>query len=716
MTTKFNKEIAKRNLEIQVGGFADQASGSCLVRYGDTSVLSTAQLGQEKEDIDFFPLTCDYEEKYYAAGRIGGSRFIRREGRPSTEAILVSRMIDRTIRPLFPDNFFSEVQVINTCLSWDEKNDPGILGILGSSIALLVSEIPWRGPVAAVRVAMVDGQFVLNPNYKQREESRLDIVFSGQKNGDGRVSINMIEGGALEASEEEVSKALNFALPAITELLDFQEEIARKISKKKISFGQESLGKEVEAECKEFLKQRLEQALFNKDKQEREKSLRNLEEELIEKVKEKFGLENTRQIKIFFEKSKKELLRESILKYEKRIDNRRLDEVREIKVEAGILPRTHGSAIFSRGMTKVLSILTLGSPSDQQLLEGMEIVKKKRFLHHYNFPPYCSGDVKRIGSPNRREIGHGMLAEKALRPLIPSFDDFPYTIRVVSEVLSSNGSTSMASVSAASLALMDAGVPVLRNAAGIAIGIIRDGDNYKMLTDIQGPEDSLGEMDFKVAGTKIGITAIQMDVKGEGITEEIFKEALARAKRARNQILDIQDKLLARPRQNLSEFAPRVYVIKINPEKIGSIIGPGGRTVNEIIEGCGVSIDIEESGKVFITAEKEEAAKKAIDWIKSLTRELKVGEVFQGKVKRILDFGAIIEIVPGQEGLCHISQFAPFRINKIRDVVKVGDIIPVKIISIDQQGRINLSAMEAGFKVGQRSRINNHYNGKKSRA
>ena len=695
---KFKKEIGGKFLEFETGTLATQASGSCLVKYGETVVLSTCQLGQERAEVDFFPLTCDYEERYYAAGRIGGSRFIRREGRPSTEAVLISRMIDRSIRPLFPEGFFHEVQVVNTCLSWDEKNDPAVLGVLGSSLSLLISEIPWQGPVAAVRVGQIDKEFIINPTYEQREKSEIDLVFAGQRKN-GEILINMIEGGAIEASEEIFSQALEFALPFIAEILDFQEEIAAKIGREKISFERPALEKETENKWRNFIEDKIKQIFAERSKRERDKMRHDFLDEFVKYVEENEGAELTREAKIFFHQEEIRIIKEIVFKENRRIDGRAFDEIREIKAEVGILPRAHGSALFSRGETRILSILTLGSPSDQQLLEGMEIVGKKRFLHHYNFPPYSVGEVGRIGSPNRREIGHGMLAEKALLPVVPSFDEFPYTIRVVSEVVSSNGSTSMGSTCAASLSLMDAGVPVSKHVSGIAIGIIRsEAGDYKLLTDIQGPEDACGGMDFKVTGTEDGITAIQMDVKGEGITEKIYKEALQRAKQARSKILKIQKQTIAKPNKELSPFAPRVYSLEINPDKIGTVIGPGGKVINEIIEDCGVSIDIEESGKVFVTAEKKEAAEKAIKWIQNLTRELKVGEIFQGRVKRILDFGAIIEIVPGQEGLCHISQFVPYRINKVEDVVEVGQMIPVKIISIDAQKRINLSAKEAGFK------------------
>jgi len=697
---KFQTKIGGKTLAIQIGGLAEQASGCCLIKYGDTVVLSTSQFGATREGLGFFPLTCDYEERYYAAGRIGGSRFVRREGRPTAEAVLTARMIDRTIRPLFPERFLNEVQVITTCLSWDGENDPDVLGILGASLSLLISEIPWQGPVAAVRIGEIGNKFILNPNYSQREESKIDIVFSGLEKGkEKEVLINMIEGKGEEISEETVLQAYKFALPFLKELINFQKEIAEKVGKEKADFEISTFAPDFQKDIKDFLAHKLEKALYQKERQLQQPALKDLREELSEKVKTDYDESRVQDALFIFEKQLKEILKKNIIEKDKRPDNRKLDEVREINAEVGILPRTHGSAVFSRGRTKALSILTLGAPGDQQLLEGMEIVGKKRFMHHYNFPPYSVGEVKFLRGPGRREIGHGMLAEKAILPLIPKFDDFPYTIRVVSEMLSSNGSTSMASVSAASLALMDAGVPISRPAAGIAIGLVAgESKNYKILTDIQGPEDSCGEMDFKVAGTEKGITVIQMDVKIKGISQDILKESLLRACRARLEILKIQGKTLAQPRAQLSPFALRVYILQINPDKIGSVIGPGGKVINKIIEECGVSIDIEDSGKVFVSAEKEAAAKKAINWIKDITREAKIGEIFQGKVKKILDFGAFIEIFPGQDGLCHISQLAPFRVNRVGDVVKIGDTVPVKVIGIDEQGRVNLSAKEAGYK------------------
>jgi polyribonucleotide nucleotidyltransferase len=697
----FKLKIGKRELLVETRNLAEQANGSCFLRYGETEVLATAVMSKYEKEQDFFPLTVEYEERYYAAGKIKGPRYIKRETRPSDEAICNARLIDRVIRPLFPKDFQKEVQVVATILSWDWKNEPDTLALLASSLALSLSDIPWQGPTGAVRIGKLEDEFVINPTYEEREKSQFDLVLTGVKRNK-EILINMIEANGEEVKEEEVLKAYRFAKPYLEKLIDFQEEIKNKIGKEKVKIEYLPSDLELEREIKKFLGNKLEKALYIGEKIERVEEIENLKMELLNFIEEKYP-GKVRYANEFFEKEKGRIIHENIITKEKRPDGRKLDELRELNCEVGILPRTHGSGLFCRGQTKALSILTLGAPGDMQILEGMEITGKKRFMHHYNFPPYSTGEVKQMRGPGRREIGHGMLVEKSLLPLIPSFDEFPYTIRIVTEILSSNGSTSMASVSSSSLALMDAGVPIKAPAAGIAIGLMEKGKDYKILTDIQGPEDSHGDMDFKVAGTKRGITAIQMDVKIEGIGEEILKEVLERAKKARLQILEKMEKAIEKPRKELSPYAPRVLVLEINPDKIREVIGPGGKMINEIIEECGVSIDVEPTGKIFITGEKEEAAKKAAAWIKNLTREIKVGEVFQGKVKRILGFGAMVEILPGQEGLIHISQLAPWRVERVGDVVKVGEIIPVKVISIDELGRINLSLKEARKEYGRRS-------------
>ena len=703
MNETFKLELGGRELKIEIKNLAEMATGSCLVQYGDTLVLSTVIISdQEREGIDFFPLTVDYEERYYAAGKILGSRYIRRESRPSDEAILTSRLIDRAIRPLFPKDLKREVQIVVTCLSWDRENDPDIIGLIAASLVLSLSKVPWSGPISAVRVGKIGDEFILNPTYEERGKSELDLVITGVKKS-GEILINMLEAEASEISEEVILKATEWAMPYLKKLIDFQNQIAKEMGEEKISIETPPQDLELEKEIKEFLGTKLEKAFFQKGKKGRMEEVNDLKKELVYYIQKKHAARAGDEaeassspsltfVRLVFEEEIERLIHENVIKHERRPDGRKLDEIREISCEAGILPRTHGSGLFCRGQTKSLSILTLGAPGDVKLLEGMEIVGKKRFMHHYNFPPYSTGEIKPIRGPGRRDIGHGMLVEKALFPLIPSVEEFPYTIRIVSEILSSNGSTSMASVSSSSLALMDAGVPIKKPATGIALGLMQNSKgDYKILTDIQGPEDHHGDMDLKVAGTQDGITAIQMDVKITGISQKILKEVLEQGKRARLQILDKIKKVLEKPRPELSLFAPKILILQINPEKIREVIGPGGKVINGIIKECGVSIDIEDTGKIFVTAEKEEAAKKAVSWIKNITREVKVGEVFQGKVKRILDFGAFVEIFPGQEGLVHISQLAPFRVERVEDIVKVGGIYPVKVISIDEQGRINLS-------------------------
>jgi polyribonucleotide nucleotidyltransferase len=690
---KFKLSIDGKELLVEAQSLAERANGSSLVRYGDTVVLATAVMSKtEQENQGFFPLTVEYQERFYAAGKILGSRFVRRESRPTDEAMLTARLIDRAIRPLFPKNLRREVQVIITCLSWDRENDPDVLGLIATSLALGTSDIPWQGPICALRLGKIDKEFILNPTYEQREKSELDLTFTGVKNKQGLL-INMLEAECQEIKEETILEAFHFAKPHLEKIAAFQEQIIEKNGKKKVALTETARDPELETEIKKFLGEGLEKVLYN---EEGEGKISELRKELLLFIEAKFP-EKIKFASNFFEDALTRIFKENILKYEKRPDGRKLNEIRKISCQVGILPRTHGSSVFERGKTKSLSILTLGSPGDVKLLEGMEFIGKKGFMHHYNFPPYSVGEVKFLRGPGRREIGHGMLAERALLPIIPDFEEFPYTIRIVSEILSSNGSTSMASVCSSSLALMDAGVPIKNPAAGISVGLARGEKNFKILTDIQGPEDSYGDMDFKVAGTKNGITAIQMDVKIDGINEEILGEALKRAKEARAEILERISEALEKPRPKLSPLAPKIFVLQINPEKIGKVIGSGGRTINQIIEECGVSIDIEEDGRIFVTAEKEESAQKAIAEIKNITREIKVGEFFQGKVMRILGFGAMVEIAPGQDGLIHISQLAKERVNRVEDVVSVGDVVPVKVISIDEQGRVNLSLKEAKF-------------------
>ena len=706
MSKEFKLKIGNRELIVEIKNLAEQANGSCLVRYGDTEVLATAVMSkEEKEDRGFFPLSVNYEEKYYAAGKIRGARYIRRESRPTDEAVCNARLIDRAIRPLFPKNLKREVQVIATVLSWDGQNEPDILALQAASLALLISDIPWQGPVAAVRMGSLNNELILNPTYEEREKSPMDFVLAGISRED-KILINMMEGGFEETKEDLVLRTFDFGSSHLKKLIDFQLQIAKEIGKEKLVLKTPDLDKELKEEVKKFLGQKLDNILFQSSKKDQMEKVNKLKDEMVYHLEEgDWNLEQIIQSKNFFEEEINKLVHQKAIKEDLRFDGRRIDQIREISVEAGLLPRTHGSGLFCRGKTKSLSILTLGAPGDVQLLEGMEIVGKKRFMHHYNFPPYSTGDIKPIRGPGRREIGHGVLAEKALLPLIPSSEDFPYTIRIVSEILSSNGSTSMASVCSSSLALMDAGVPIKTAVAGIALGLMMDDSgNYKILTDIQGPEDHHGDMDLKIAGTKEGITAIQMDVKINGISKGIFQESLEKGKTARLIILNEISKILKKSRGQLSPYAPRILTVQINPDKIGKVIGPGGKVINEIIEECGVSIDIEDSGRVLITAEKEEAAKKAVSWIKNITREVKPGETFQGRVKRILDFGAFIEIFPGQEGLLHISKLAPHRVKKVEDVVKIGDVVPVKVIGIDEQGRIDLALKDSKKTHDRRSK------------
>ena len=691
---KFKLNLGEKDLEVEIRNLAEKANGSCWVKYGDTVVMATAVMSsQERGDQDFFPLTVEYQERFYAAGKILGSRFLRRENRPTDEAIITSRIIDRSIRPRFPKELKKEIQVIITCLSWDRENNPDVLGLIAASVALGISDIPWQGPIAAVRIGEKDNNFILNPTYSQKKEENLDIILASTPSEKDPCLVNMIEGEGNEVSEETILGAVKFSKPYLEKIIDFQKEIVKKIGKKKTILPEKQIDREVEQEIKKLVEDKLEKAIYEGNEMQ---EVEILTKEVLSLIEEKYpGEGKTKYASTFLEAETDRIIHENIIKSEKRPDKRRIDEIRKLSMQVGILPRTHGTGLFERGKTKSLSVLTLGAPDDVKLVEGMEAVGKKRFMHHYNFPPYCSGETKPLRGPGRREIGHGMLAEKALFPVIPDFEEFPYTLRIVSEILSSNGSSSMASTCSSSLSLMDSGVPIKNHVAGIAMGLMsNEKGEYKILTDIQGPEDHYGDMDFKIAGTKNGVNAIQLDVKVSGINEEIIKETLERGKKAKLQILKEMEKTIAEPRENLSKWAPRVYILQVDSEKIGEIIGPGGRIIRDIIEKSGAEVNIEDSGKVFVTAENEESAQKAISQINDITREAKIGEIFQGKVKRILDFGAFIEILPNQEGLVHISQLASFHVKKVEDIIKIGDIVPVKVISIDEQGRINLSMKE----------------------
>ncbi|MBI4298736.1 MAG: polyribonucleotide nucleotidyltransferase [Chloroflexi bacterium] len=684
MSHIFQCDIAGKVLTIENGKLAGQANGSVTVRYGDSVVLVTACLAQPREGIDFFPLTVDYEERLYAAGKIPGS-FFRREGRPSQEAVLSGRLVDRSLRPLFPKGFKNEVQVIVTVLSTDKENPPDVLAIIGASTALSISEIPFGGPVAATRVGYIDGELVVNPTFAQLKNSLLDMVVSGTKD-----EVVMVEAGANEVTEEMVLEGVKRAQETNRELVELQREMIAKIGKPNMSFSLNEESKELDAEASAFIKGRLVEAIYAPEgKPQREESLKGLKEELLVSLKDKYSQS---QIAAAFESLVKKEVRNRILKASTRPDGRGLKDIRQIDSEVGVLPRIHGSGLFIRGLTQVLTIATLGSVSEVQRLDTLSPEDTRRFLHHYNFPPYSVGEVRRVGSPGRREIGHGALAERALLPVIPREEEFPYTIRLVSEVLSSNGSTSMASVCGSTLALMDAGVPIKAPVAGIAMGLITGEDgHYAVLTDIQGVEDALGDMDFKVAGTQKGITALQMDIKVKGISDQIMAGALNQAREARLYILEKMQQTIAVARPELSPYAPRMIRITIPVDKIGSLIGPGGKTIRSIIEETKATINVEDDGTVIIGSTSEDAAQRAIERIRNLTKEVEVGTVYAGKVTRVASFGAFVEILPGKEGLVHVSELADHRIPSVEEEVKIGDEVTVMVTEIDSMGRINLS-------------------------
>ncbi len=715
---KWSLQIGGRILEVETGLLAGQANGAVTARYGDTIVLAAATMSPDASKISgYFPLLVDFEERYYAAGKIKGSRFIKREGRPSDDAVLSGRMIDRTIRPLFNSRMRNDVQIIVTVLSYDGENDPDIAAVIAASAALAISDIPWAGPVAAARVGKVNGgDFILNPTNGEKSEGVLDLVLSGT-----REKLNMIEASAKEVPEEEIVKALAFGFEAVKKITAFILDIQKEAGKAKSEPALLRGTPEFEAKIKEILlEEKLADALYDPNKQVIEEKIKNIKEKVAAYVKEAFPEASEREkdkqkeiAEIVFEEVSDEIVRQNILEKERRPDGRKLDEIRTITCEAGVLPRTHGSALFARGETQALTVTTLGSPGDQQIIDTMEVDTKKRYIHHYNFPPFSVGEVKPMRGPGRREIGHGALAEKAIVPVLPPKDEFPYTILLVSEILSSNGSSSMAATCGSTLSLMDAGVPIKRPVSGIAMGIVtslkfpakggsasggKNQNDYKIITDIQGLEDHYGDMDFKAAGTEAGITALQMDVKLDGVTLDMLEKTLKQARDAR---MEIMGKILAAipaPRSEMSQYAPRIIIMKINPEKIRNVIGTGGKIINQIIDETGVQIDIEDDGSVFITSPDAVAAKKAQEWIDNLTHEVKVGEIFNGRITRIMNFGAFAEILPGQEGLIHISELAEYRVEKVEDIVHIGDIVPVKVRNIDDQGRINLS-LKAAAKI-----------------
>ncbi len=696
----FKVDFAGKELIIETGLLALQANGSCTVRYGDTVVLATAVMGNVREGVDYFPLFVDYEERLYAAGKIKGSRWIKREGRPSDEAILTSRLVDRCIRPLFSKEIKNEVQVILTVLSFDSENDSDIVGLIAASAALAISDIPWGGPLAGLRLGQINGEWVINPSFEAREKSDLDLVIAGIDS-----KVLMIEAEGKEVAEEIVYQGIEFSSKHIKKVIDLINEVVKAVGREKVAPKQNLASeeetpeahKELVAKTGSWVKTNIPKILFDKKlktKAERRGALIQAKEELVAYLeKEGIGKERRKLALPIFDQFIETEVTRAILEEDKRVDGRKLTEVRPLDIKVGVLPRTHGSGLFNRGETQVLSIITLGAPGDEQFLEGLEVSGRKRFMHHYNFPPYSVGETGRLGSPGRREIGHGALGEKAIGPLMPTKEEFPYTIRVVSEVLGSNGSSSMASTCGSSLALMDAGVPIKKAVAGIAMGLASNEEKgeYKVLTDLQDLEDGPGGMDCKIAGTKDGITAIQLDTKTKGLPLEVLKLTLNQGLQARQEILKAMDKVIASPRAELSSYAPRIISFQINPEKIREVIGPGGKIINKIIEETGVQIDIEPDGLVMVTATEEEGAQKAVEWIKNIVREVEIGEVFEGKVTRLFDFGAMVEILPGQEGMIHISELANYRVNQVSDIVKIGDVVKVKVIKIDEKGRVNLS-------------------------
>ena len=699
MFKKFETNFAGKKLVVEVGKMATLSNGSCLVRYGETAVLVNVNMSKEpREGIDFLPLSVDYEERLYSVGKIPGG-YIKREGKPSTKAILVSRVIDRPLRPLFPKDYRNDTAINALVLAVDPDILPEIPASVGASVALNISDIPFDTLVGTVKVGIVDDKIVLNPDLEQREKSILDLTVSATP-----TKICMIEAGANEVSDEKMLEAIKVAHQEIKNLCEFIFNIKAEVGKKKAEYKSFAIPQELVDFISDIAYDKMKEAVQTKDKNERDENVTKVDDFVIEQYKEKFGEEvyeeNKAMVSEALYKAEKKAVRDLVIKEGKRVDGRGLDEIRPLSAEVGLFERVHGSALFSRGLTQVLSMVTLGSASDVQEIDGLDEEEQKRYMHHYNMPSYSVGEARPSRGPGRREIGHGALAERALEPVIPSQEEFPYTIRVVSEVLSSNGSTSQGSVCGSTLALMDAGVPIKAPVAGISTGLFtKDGDtsDYIMVTDIQGIEDFFGDMDFKVAGTKKGITAIQVDIKVDGLTYEIIEEAFKRTHKARNYILDeVMLKAIDRPRPNVSKYAPKIEIIKINPDKIRDVIGSGGKTINKIIEETGVKIDIEEDGTVYVSGVEQEKLDKAISIIESLTRDVELNGVYMGKVTKILQFGALVEILPGKEGLLHISKISKERVNKVEDVLNVGDEILVKVIELNQEeGKFSLSAKDA---------------------
>ncbi len=689
MHTKIELDYCGRPLCIDLGKVAQQADGAALVRFGETVVLATAVASKDvRGDIDFFPLTVDYQEKTFAAGRIPGG-FFKREGRPSEKEILTCRLIDRSIRPLFTGGLKAETQIIVTVLSADGENDTDIVSMFAASLALEISDIPFGGPLAGVRVGRIEGEWVMNPLQTEISRSDVNIYLSGTRDG-----IVMVEGGADMVPEEGVLDALFQGHQAIQPLIDLQERLRDQLGKTKRVPPPEVKDESLTARVRDLAGEQLEEAVCIADKKQRNARIDELGGEVMSVGSEEFpGRE--REVKGAFRDLEKFHLRDLVLRQRKRIDGRGLRDVRPITCEVGLLPRTHGSGLFTRGETQGLVVATLGTAADVQRIDALTGEQFKKFMLHYNFPPYSTGEVKFLRSPGRREIGHGALAERALAPVLPAADEFPYTLRLVSEILSSNGSTSMASVCGGSLALMDAGVPVKAPVAGIAMGLIKDGDEVRVLTDILGDEDHLGDMDFKVAGTRTGITALQMDIKIDGVTREVMREALYQAREGRLHILDVMDGTLAETRKDVSRHAPRITTLKVRPEKIRDIIGPGGKVIRGIVEATGTKIDVQDDGTVTVASVDEAGSRKAIDMIQGITAEVEIGRLYKGTVRRVMDFGAFVEILPGTDGLVHISQIADDHVRHVRDVLNEGDELMVKVLDVDRQGKIRLSRKEA---------------------
>jgi polyribonucleotide nucleotidyltransferase len=689
MIKKVELEFHGRPLSIEVGRMAKQADGAALVQYGETVVLVTAVAAKElKLDTDFFPLTVDYQERTFAAGKIPGG-FFKREGRPSEKEILTCRLIDRSIRPLFSEGLRCETQIIATVLSADRENDPDVVAMLGTSVALHVSDIPFNGPLAGVRIGRINGEWIVNPTQSQLPESDTDIFLSGSRD-----AIVMVEGGARMVPEDEILEALFTGHRAIQPLLDIQEEIRAEVGKAKRQVPLAQLDAAVARRIEELAVARLREAIEIPEKLERYKRISEVKSEVVSQALESFP-DREKDIKGAFDELKRKCFRDLVIEHERRIDGRGLKDVRPITCEVEVLPRTHGSALFTRGETQALVVTTLGTASDEQKIDALIGEHYKKFMLHYNFPPFSVGEVKFLRGPSRRDIGHGNLAERALLPVLPPEESFPYTVRIVSEVLESNGSTSMATVCGGSLSMMDAGVPVAAPVAGIAMGLIKEREHVRVLSDILGDEDHLGDMDFKVAGTPDGVTSLQMDIKISGVSRDVMRRALYQAREGRLQILGIMGQTIAAHRASVSGHAPRIITIKVKPDKIREIIGPGGKVIRGIIEATGVKMDVEDDGTVTIASSDEAASKKAVEMVQRIAAEAEVGKIYKGTVRKIVDFGAFVEILPGTDGLIHISQLAPERVRRVSDILKEGDEVMVKVLEIDRQGKIRLSRKEA---------------------